>query len=1527
MLPTYAFQHQHYWLEPAAQPTDAGALGQKPADHPLIGAAVELPEQGGAVLTGRMSVSVQPWLADHAVGETVVFPGTGFVELAVRAGDEVGCSVVEELTLEAPLVVEGGAAVVLQVTAGAADDTGRRSVAVHSRTGTRGWTRHATGVLAAEDTGDAAASFDLAQWPPAGARPVDAEGHYGRLAAAGYGYGPAFQGLKRAWMRGGEVFAEVELAEREAAQAGRFGIHPALLDSALHTLGLAAGIADGTGAEGGGVELPFAWSGVELLASGATHIRVHAAPNSDGGGHTFRLADTAGQPVALIRDLVTRPVPAGGLAPAAEGAGQDGLHHLHWVSPPGWDPAPAEGTWAVVGGAAGDGGAELSDGLRWSSAEVQDVPDLATAADVPDLGTVLVPFPLLPLPTSGRPGADGGAAATDDLRRSLDQALDVIRTWLQDDRFSRTRLVLATQGAVAARSADAAPDPAAAAVLGLARSAQAENPDRIVLVDLDGSQRSAQSLRTAAAGTDEPQVAVRGGEVLVPRLVRAEAAAELAVPAGAGSWRLDTTEAGSIGNLALVPAPEADRELAPGEVRVAVRAAGLNFRDVVVVLGMVPEQGGAIGGEFAGVVTETGPGVTRFEAGDHIMGMGEGAFGPGLVVDGRTAAPMPQGWTHADAASVPGAFCTAYYGLRDLADLRAGERVLVHSGAGGVGMAAVQIARYAGAEVFATASPGKWDRLRELGVAEDHIASSRDLGFAEAFRTLVGDAGMDVVLNSLAGEFTDASLDLLGTGGRFIEMGKTDRRDPAAVAETHPDVVYRSFDLMDAGPERIGAMLGELLSLFSAGALAGLPVRCWDVRRAPEAFRHMAQAKHTGKLVLTMPREPDPDGTVLVTGGTGGLGAVLARHLVAERGAHRLLLASRRGPDAPGAAELREELERAGAVVDIAACDLGDPAEVEALIAAVPAGHPLTVVFHTAGVLDDGVVSSLDTAKVDRVLRPKADAAWHLHEATRHLDLAAFVLYSSSAGTLDSAGQGNYSAANAFLDALAAYRCEQGLPALSLAWGLWEQPSGMSAHLTDADVARIERSGYRRITVAEGERLLEAALAGARPYVLPLPLDTRALAAAGTGLPAPLRGLVRSAGGRRSAQAGPAAGGASTLEQRLAAVPEAERVGELTTVVRECAAKVIGHAGPEAVRGEQNFLEAGFDSLTAMELRNVLNRATGLRMPATAVFDRGSPAELARFIADEMAFDAGQGAAGVSAAPAAPAGAAGGAGADGGSLSTLLRNAAPAGKIQEGLAMLESAAKLRPSFGSLEELDRPWPPLALATGPARPRLFCFSTPMALGGAAQFARLAARFQGKRDLYALQVPGYAPDDSLPETAEVITRMWAESIVEAAAGEPFVMLGYCGGGNFAHAAVSYLEARGVYPAGLILLDTFLPGSAVIDDLGGQMLAGMFERAETYGPFSDTRMTAMGRYYRLFRETAVEEIATPVLFLHPDTPLPDSGGERVKEGDWRATWHLDHELREVRGDHLTMLEEESAHMARVVEAWLARSEGVEGS
>ncbi|MFI6744406.1 type I polyketide synthase, partial [Nonomuraea sp. NPDC050451] len=425
-LPTYAFQHRRYWLEPATTGvSDAGGLGQAQVDHPLLAAAVELPDHGGLVLTGRISTSTHPWLADHGVGETVVFPGTGLVELVVRAGDEVGCPVVEELTLEAPLVIDGDEPVQLQVAVAAADEDGRREVAVHARTGQRPWTRHAAGTLTTTSSTLNPASE---QWPPAGAHAVDVSGHYETLASTGYGYGPAFQGLKRAWIRDNEVFAEVELDEREAAEASAYGIHPALLDAALHATGLIE--------QAEGVALPFAWNGVELLASGAQRVRVHAQPTDD-GATSIHIADTTGAPVAIITSLISRPLPAGGLSSRPQ-PGHDALHRVQWV------PLPAEPTGAVDVAVVGERWPGLAAAVESAGGGVEEYVDAAALGDAVASGQAVPAAVVLRLPVA----AVGQDRLLEGLRPELDRVVGVLSGWLADERLAETRLVLVTSGAV-----------------------------------------------------------------------------------------------------------------------------------------------------------------------------------------------------------------------------------------------------------------------------------------------------------------------------------------------------------------------------------------------------------------------------------------------------------------------------------------------------------------------------------------------------------------------------------------------------------------------------------------------------------------------------------------------------------------------------------------------------------------------------------------------------------------------------------------------------------------------------------------------------------------------------------------------------------------------------------------------------------------------------------------------------------------------------------------------------------------------
>ncbi|MFJ1991456.1 SDR family NAD(P)-dependent oxidoreductase [Streptomyces asiaticus] len=1257
-LPTYAFQRERYWLEATpgrgGDPTDLGLVS---ADHPLLGAAVELADGSSHLLTGRLTAGGgEGWLGEHVVAGARLVPGAAQVEWALRAADEAGCGTVEELALQVPLVLPDTGGLRVQVLVGEAADDGRRDVRVYSRpdrdaetTADPVWVCHAVGVLGPHGE---PAPQPAGAWPPPSAEPVDMDGFYERAEAAGYGYGPAFQGVRKLWRDGADVLAEVALPEAAGDRAG-FGIHPALLDAALHPASLLdrtdqTDRTDRPGQPGrpeerhddGQVWLPFAWNGVALWAAGATTVRVRLSPHEQGadGERALRIAvaDAVGDPVLTVDSLVLRPARTDQLRTAGRGA-VDGLFTLDWIPLP--EPTPGADTGLPQPMAGGDGWVALgSEGLDWAPSGVVRHPDLESLVSAIDAGTPAPSVALTAVPAST--AAVDIVAAEAEALAAVRRTLDLLRGWLAEPRLAESRLVVVTHGAVAAGGPVAedpgsgAVDTAGAAVWGLLRSAQAENPDRFILLDRDphgapdpdeiGAAVLDGVLRAVAL--DEPQVAVGSGRVWAPRLMRAggPGSGGLVGPVAQPAWRLAVEGASTVDNVAPAPCPEVLEPLGPGEVRIAVHAAGMNFRDALIVVGMYPGGGVFRGSEGAGVVVDIGPEVTGLAVGDRVMGLFEGAFGPWAVADARMVVPIPDGWTFRQAAAVPVVFLTAWYGLVDLAGLRNGETVLIHAATGGVGMAAVQIARHLGAEVYATASPGKHGVLAEMGIDQAHRASSRDLDFEEVFREATGGRGVDVVLNSLAGPFVDASLRLLADGGRLSEMGKTDIRDPEHLAAVRTGVRYRAFDLVpDAGPDRVGEMLRELSELFAAGVLRPAPVRPWPLSRARDALRQLSQARHTGKLVLDVPAAVDPDGTVLITGGTGTLGAHIAEHLVRAWGIGHLLLVSRRGPDAPGARDLAARLEDLGARVRLAAVDVTDAPAVAELVAGVDPEHPLTGVIHATGVLDDAVVTSQTPERLARVWTAKATAAAHLHTATAQLRLGMFVLFSSAAGTLGSPGQANYAAANAFCDALAAHRRAVGLPGVSIAWGLWADASGMTGHLAEADLARMSRTGVAALGTRHGLALLDAAVQHGGAHLVAAQVDPRTLAGLpADSLPATLRALAATGGGGGTGRRTAAAAGEGRQVDwgaRLAGLSTAERHRLVLNLVRGHAATVLGHADVDAVQAEASFKELGFDSLTAVELRNRLAAATGLRLPAGMVFDYPEAAVLADYLLERLA--------------------------------------------------------------------------------------------------------------------------------------------------------------------------------------------------------------------------------------------------------------------------------------------------------------------
>ncbi|MFI1928914.1 SDR family NAD(P)-dependent oxidoreductase, partial [Streptomyces sp. NPDC020377] len=867
---------------------------------------------------------------------------------------------------------------------------------------------------------------------------------YDTLATHGYHYGPTFQGLQKMWHHNDHIYAEITLP----TDPDTYNLHPALLDATLHAALLGQVVPDD-----GRVLLPYTWEGVTMHASAASALRVSVTPV---GNNALRLraADGAGLPVVEVGSLAMLPAEVTDLG--AQAVNRDSLLRLEWVPAPS-APTVVPARISLVG--------QDSFGLRSATGTV-DWQEFTELSGVPgDAHDVVACV-----------AGDHAREIPEAARTVLYGALDLVQAWLSDDRFADARLVVVTRHAVMSGDREPAPDLTTAPVWGLLRSAQTENPGRLVLVDVDDDDRSLAALPSVLAG-DADQCALRGGQVLVPRLSKASSKNRLRIPEGV-PWRLNAADPGRPESLSLVPCAEADVPLRPEQIRVAVRACGLNLRDVQIALGDTNM------GEGAGAVLEVGSDVTTVRPGDRVLGMLSGAFAPTATADHRWVTRIPSNLTFEQAAAIP-----------------------------------LDIARAA-----------------EVTVALDD-------------------------------------------------------------------------------PDRYQSMIAEVTSLFASGALRPAPIRAWDIREAPEAFRFLSQGGNTGRNVLTMPPSWDTNGTVLITGGSGTLGRLIAAHLVAKHGVRNLVLVSRHGADAPGVADLVAELSGLGAEVSVAACDVADRVALSALIAQIPAGRPLTGVVHAAGILEDGLISGMTPGKLDAVLRPKLDAAWNLHDLTRNLGLSAFVLFSSIMGTIGNAGQGNYAAANTFLDALAQHRRATGLPATSLAWGFWGERSELTGDLDNADIARIARTGLKPLPSNEGVALFDAAFAAGEVNAAPaaLDLDRLRVRAKETGLPEVFRGLVRV---RRAATAVTALG--STLADRLAGRPAEDIARELLDLVRSHTATVLGHAGVGSVQPDVTFRELGVDSLSGMELRNRLNDVTGLRLPSTVVFDHPTPSALVTLLREEL---------------------------------------------------------------------------------------------------------------------------------------------------------------------------------------------------------------------------------------------------------------------------------------------------------------------
>ena len=803
------------------------------------------------------------------------------------------------------------------------------------------------------------------------------------------------------------------------------------------------------------------------------------------------------------------------------------------------------------------------------------------------------------------------AAVPAQVEQSCHQALQLVQAILNANVSEPPRLYFLTQGAYELGMTETGLSQSA--LWGLAKVVAAEHPElRCTCIDGDAERVDVRQVAAELlAASPESQVVLHGGERRVARLLPYVPVASPEAP----STQLVMSTPGTLDQLTFQPR----RRGAPGDddVEIRVLATGLNFRDVLNALGQYPGAPCPLGCECAGEVVAVGARVTDLRLGQAVMGLAPGSFSQYVTVNRAMVTPVPEGTCMAAAATLPVAFLTASYSLHQLAALKTGESVLIHAAAGGVGQAAVQIARQAGATILATASPSKWAWLRSQGIA--HLMHSRTPDFADEAMAITAGRGVDVVLNSLAGALRDRSLEVLSPRGRFIELGMDPVWTSEHVRQVKPEAAYWAVDLValcERQPELIQTLLQQLAQHVADGRYTPLPHTEYPLQEAAQAFRTMQQARHIGKLVLTQTAHAAAtaaslspgfraDASYLITGGLGALGLQVAEWMV-ERGARHLMLLSRRAPDAETRQRL-QALEQRGVSVVVAQADVSQFASLQTVLQQ-HAASPLRGVLHAAGVLDDGVLQQLDRSRLQRVLAPKVQGAWHLHTLTQGMPLDFFVLFSSAVSLLGSPGQGNHAAANAFLDALAAYRRQAGLPGLSINWGPWSD-IGSAAHKPMAHVAGVER-----ITPRQGMQLLEmlwsepVAQIGAITMHWPDFLARQRLAQA------PFLETFRHLATSKST---PEAQAPSGFRQQLATVPPEKRRQWLEAHVEAQVAHVLGIQLAE-LDWQTGFFDLGLDSLTALELKNSLQTSLDCVLPSTLTFDYPTVAALIDYLANEI---------------------------------------------------------------------------------------------------------------------------------------------------------------------------------------------------------------------------------------------------------------------------------------------------------------------
>jgi acyl transferase domain-containing protein/acyl carrier protein len=1211
-LPTYPFQRRRFWPKTSGIAFDGAAMSG------ILGSAKDL-ASGDRVYTSRLSVKSQPWLSDHVIYGTVVVPGATYAAMALAA---VGAPArVQDVYFYEPIILPEKASREVQLTLHPLEDGGGWSFRVHSRpygVGDAEWSLNADGTVASgvddEPVPDPADSIDAAIERFDRSNPQQL---FESFAESELEWGPTWStSLKSLWIGEGEAIGDIVVGDELAEHLGTEPMHPVLLDLCTGVVFPAFPVLIAAEQGVNDLLLPLRYGQVAVREKMPRRFycrgRWHAsALDSETQVFDLDFVDRDGRRLGGIREFTVKRAPREALLRGLGGDATRLLYTLGWhevpPAPPNDGAGNVNGTWLVAG--FDELASQLADCISFDRASI--------SADPVPLGQLLaqarergVSFAGIVWRSSAASADESSAASAARLENEIAHLLSAVHTLQADDAIKLPGgLWIITERAVATESGEPV-DPVQAALWGLGRTIVNEEPAlRCRLVDCDGSEQAVHSLAgLLGAPIEEPELALRQGKFLASRLLPWARSGHLAVPRGT-DYVLAPTERGAIDNLRLI-----EREAPPpddGCVQVRVEAGGLNFREVLNVLGLYPGDPGPLGGDFAGVVTQLGSGVTGLEVGQRVYGFMQGAFASRFNVPVQLLAPLPDGLSAVAAATIPAAALTTRLAF-DWAQLKPGDRVLIHAASGGVGLAAIQMAQRKGAIVFATASAYKRATLRKLGV--EYVYDSRSTDFADQILADTGGSGVDVVLNSLTNEgFIEATVRATARNGRFVEIAKRDIWTREQMAAARPDIAYEIVALDWAcvqEPERIRGLLDEVSDGLASGEWAPLPAEIYPLSEAKTAFRRMQQARHVGKIVLQMPNplQPRGDRSYLITGGLGAIGLHTAAYL-AQLGARDIVLTSRRAPDSDAQRAITDITERYRCRIHTFAADVGDESEVAKLLARIRAElPPLAGVAHLAGVLDDALLSQQSVERFRTTLAPKAFGACHLDRLTKGDDLDFFIVSSSVSSLLGSPGQANYSTANALLDGLVAKRQAQGLPATGVNFGPWAQGGMASSEAARANIgaqglvplepsaalsalAEVVANGTAQATVIKANWQRAAKLlGGSRPPILDLVL------------PSPV---------------GEATGDSELLRQ-LQEIPVAQRAGFITEFLQREVQHFLRLAQPPAATSR--FLDLGTDSLMAVELRNRLHSQFGgaFTINATAVFDYPTIGGLGEYLAGQL---------------------------------------------------------------------------------------------------------------------------------------------------------------------------------------------------------------------------------------------------------------------------------------------------------------------